>query len=118
MSLKARAASVYSGFVTPFFLDFNVQMSCQMQFSEFWHRQMQKASHCFFIGAVSSLLLSLFQLHPHLSRNQKAPLGVPDCLPGERCPDFSHDRSAPCRSEVHSLPLFKVTDCRTPNSPL
>ncbi|CAB1423315.1 unnamed protein product [Pleuronectes platessa] len=33
----------------------------------------------------------------------------PLCLPGERCPGVSRDRSLPCRFELHILPLFKFT---------
>lgn len=98
-----------------FFFYFNVLMSCQIQFSGFWHRHIQKLSHYSFISTVFSLL-PLSGILTCLATT--APLGVPVCLPGDRCPDFSHDRSVPCRFEEHILPLFKVTDCCIPNSPL
>lgn len=52
-----------------------------------------------------------------VSHPQPSPVS-PLRLPGERCPGFSHDRSVPCRFELHILSLFKVTDCCMPNSPL
>lgn len=88
---------------------------CQRQFSGFWHRHIH-ISKLFFYKQSFSLLLSFSAILTCLSPT--APSRLPLHLPRERCPHFSHDRSVPCRFELHILPLFKVTDCCMPNSPL
>lgn len=98
-------------FCFPFF-HFNVLISCQRQLSEFWHRHIHSFS--LFLYQHSLFTTPLSECHSHLSLTHRLPLH----LPGERCPSFSHDRSVPRRFELHILPLFKVTDCCMPNSPL
>lgn len=120
MSLKAAAAPVCFCFVTPFF-HFNVLMCCQRQFSGFWHRRAQTQTFSLFFYQHSLFTTPLSHCHSHLSLTHSplsSPLVSPLRLPGERCPGFSHDRSVPCRFELHILRLFKVTDCCMPNSPL
>lgn len=109
MSLKAPAASVYFLFwFFCLFFRFNMLKPCQRQLFGFWHRH---------IHNKFSLFLSLHHLFTiplswcHSFSPPSIPLPSPCCLPEERCPGFSHDRSGPCRFDLRILPLFKVTDC-------
>lgn len=87
-----------------FFLYLNLLMSCQMRFIfRGFGKEKNKNHHYFF---TSNLFSPVSLTRPPLRSH----------LPGERCPDLSHDRCVLCRSELHNLPLFKVTDCCIPYS--
>lgn len=62
---------------SPCFFHFNVLISCQRQFSGFWHRHTQTLSHYSFISTLFSLLVSPRAILTCLSPTATLPLSSP-----------------------------------------
>ena len=104
MSLKATVALACFcfGFVTFFFTWIANELPDAVYFRGFGQEKNKKHHYFFTSNLFSPVSLTRPPLRSHLS--------------GERCPELSHDRCVLCRSELHNLPLFKVTDCCIPYS--